>query len=312
MTPDFNFADPDRFHKQLARFNATRVAPGVPVVKWQQTLLTEFAHRLDEGEYLENLRAQVAFMIPKPDGDSANFVSWFQSLMQTGPGQHHPLFDWLAEHATLPQMRWFLTQEVSGEAGFEDLLAYTQVKLPAQAKLECARNYWDEMGHGKELAMHGQMLERMVRELDLQPSIDTTVWEALALSNTMLGLAMSRRYTYHALGALGVIELTAPGRVSKVSTGMRRLGMNNRMRAYFDLHATQDVTHAHAWIQEIIQPLVEADPTCAQYIAEGALMRLVCGQRCFERYSRELRIDQSEYNDASPQSVAREEMELHC
>ena len=311
MTPDFS-VDPHRFHQQLARFNVARVAPAMPTPQWQQALHSELAYRLAEGEYLESLREQVAPMLPKQDKESDYFVSWFESLAHIGPGQHHPLFDWLAHHATLSQMRWFLTQEAAGEAGFEDLIAYTQVKLPVQAKLECARNYWDEMGHGKELAMHGQMLERMVRELDLQPVIDTTVWEALALSNTMLGLAMTRRYTYHALGALGVIELTAPQRVSMVSTGMRRLGMNNRMRAYFDLHATQDVSHSRAWIQEIIRPLVEADPLCAQFIAEGALMRLVCGERCFERYSKELKVDQQAYPQAWHRPAAVQEMELHC
>ena len=105
---------------------------------------------------------------------------------------------------------------------------------------------------------------------------------------------MTRRYTYHAIGALGVIELTAPQRVRKVSQGMRRLGLNGRMRAYFDLHASLDIAHARSWIREIIQPLVSADPACTQFIAEGALMRLVCGERCFNRYSQELQINQSD------------------
>ena len=61
--------------------------------------------------------------------------------------------------------------------------------------------------------MHGQMLNHMVHALDLKPSLDTTVWQALALSNTMIGLATTRRYAYQSIGALGVIELTAPGRV---------------------------------------------------------------------------------------------------
>jgi len=221
-------------------------------------------------------------------GNADHFASWFESLARTGPGQHHPLFDWLAQEATLPQMRWFLTQEAAGEAGFEDLLACAQVKLPPQPKLECARNFWDEMGHGKRSAMHGQMLEHMVRELDLHPAIDTTVWESLALANTMVGLATTRRYAYHAIGALGVIDLTAPGRVKQVAAGMRRLGLSGRARAYFDLHAALDVSHSRAWIREVIRPLVEADPSCGQFIAEGALMRLVCGERCFARYTAEL------------------------
>ena len=289
-----NPADPDSFHQHLARFNLTRIAPSPPTPQWQDALRSELNLRLAEGCFLESLRAHVAPLLPDPCMESDRFIRWFESLAHIGPGQQHPLFDWLAQGATLSQMRWFLTQEAAGEAGFEDLIAYTQVKLPPQAKLECARNYWDEMGHGKQAAMHGHMLEDMVQELDLHPTIDTTVWESLALGNTMLGMATTRRYTYQSLGALGVIELTAPQRVSKISIGMRRLGMDKRVRAYFDLHAALDVAHARAWIREIIRPLVEADASCAPFIAEGALMRLVCGERCFNRYSQEFKLFQNQ------------------
>ena len=281
-------ADPNAFHQQLAYFNVCRVAVGMPTAQWQTALQNEYEHRLVEGYYLEAMRQSVAPLLPPHISTAGAFIAWFEALAINGPGQQHALFEWLAHSATLPQMRWFLTQEAAGEAGFDDLLAYTQVKLPTQAKLECARNFWDEMGHGKQSAMHGTMLDHMVETLDLQPRIATTVWQALALSNTMLGLATTRRYAYQSLGALGVIELTAPGRVRQVSMGMKRLGLDGRARAYFDLHAALDVSHARAWIREIIGPLIEADLTCAPYIAEGALMRLVCGQRCFDRYSSEL------------------------
>ena len=280
---------PDTLHRRLARFNAARLRPGIPSPRWKEELEQEHACRLLEGEYVEGLRTTVQAAASAACGNAAHFVAWFEWLAHTGPGQGHPLFDWLAQEATLPQMRWFLTQEAAGEAGFEDLLAYAQVKLPPQPKLECARNFWDEMGHGKQSAMHGQMLEQMVRELDLHPAVDTTVWESLALANTMVALATTRRYAFHAIGALGVIELTAPGRVKQVAAGMRRLGLGGRARAYFDLHAALDVSHSRAWNREVILPMVEADPACGQFIAEGALMRLTCGERCFERYGAELR-----------------------
>ena len=300
--------DPATFHRQLAHFNVARVAVGIPASEWRQALHTELSFRLLEGEYLEALRARVSPMVGECTSGTDRFVDWFESLADTGPGQHHGLFDWLAGDATLAQTRWFLTQEAAGEAGFDDLLACTQVKLPVQAKLECARNYWDELGHGKQCAMHGQLLEQMVRGLDLRPSIDTTVWESLALSNTMLGLAMTRRYAYQAIGALGVIELTAPERVRKVSTGMQRLGLDRHMRAYFDLHAALDVSHARAWMREIIRPLVDADPTCARFIGEGALMRLVCGERCFDRYELELRCEDA----GGSRPAGAEPMALRC
>lgn len=283
-------ADPDSFHRRLAHFNVVRMAVAKPTDQWQVSLADEYKLRTAEGHFLEALRMQVAAWLPPSFDTTPSFIDWFEQLAIDGSGQRHELFEGLAHRATLIQMRWFLTQEAAGEAGFDDLLAYTQVKLPAQAKLECARNFWDEMGHGKQSAMHGQMLDHMVDELGLQPRMDTTVWQALALSNTMIGLATTRRYTYQSLGALGVIELTAPGRAKKVSVGMKRLGLDGRMRAYFDLHAALDVSHAKAWIREIIRPLVDVDPGCARFIAEGALMRLVCGERCFDRYSSELQL----------------------
>ena len=216
------------------------------------------------------------------------FIQWFEALKVDGPGQGDPLFRWLAHDATLNQMRWFLRQEVAGEAGFDDLVALTQLRLPVRPKLELARNYWDEMGRGRELAMHGPMLERLSHALDLEPSMDGTVWESLALGNLLAGLAANRRYAYHALGALGAVELTAPGRAERVNEGMLRLGISKDARVYFALHATMDVKHSEAWNQEVLEPLVRDDPRTAVPLAEGALMRLAAGALCFSRYRREL------------------------
>jgi hypothetical protein len=188
----------------------------------------------------------------------------------------------------MEQMRWFLTQEVAGEAGFDDLAALTQIKLPQQAKLEIARNYWDEMGRGNPKGMHGPMLEVIADRLHLQPMLDTTVPESLALANTMAGLACNRRYAYHSVGALGVIEQTAPSRAILVAQGLKRLGVPAEDRHYFDLHAVLDVKHSEAWNAEAIHPLVAGNPAVAFAIAEGALMRLEAGAACFERYRNEL------------------------
>jgi hypothetical protein len=85
-----------------------------------------------------------------------------------------------------------------------------------------------------------------------------------------------------------VIELTAPGRSAAVAAGLKRLGINAKDRLYFDLHAVLDVKHSAAWNAEALAPAVAEDPRRAAAIAEGALMRLQCGARCFERYRREL------------------------
>lgn len=271
-------------HKRLARWNRARFSPGVPSAEWRAALAEEQALKLLEGEWLEDQRAFVSEQAAHAPREPNAFVAWFEDLHRIGPGQGDPLFPWLADEASLEDMRWFIAQEAAGEAGFDDLVAMTQVKLPAQAKLELARNYWDEMGRGNAKGMHGPMLETLACALDLSPRIETTLWESLALANTMAGLASNRRYAYHAVGALGVIELTAPGRASHVASGLKRLDVSAKARHYFDLHAVLDVRHSAAWNEEAIAPLVARDPACARFIAEGALMRLTCGARCFDAY----------------------------
>ena len=241
-----------------------------------------------QGSFLESLRAQVSDWASEAPSEAASFVSWFEELEQSGPGQHDPLFDWLEHEAELDQMRWYLRQEAAGEAGFDDLTAYAQVKLPVRIKLELARNYWDEMGRGNAKGMHGPMLHRLITRLQLEPTIEGTIAESLALANAMTAMATRRDYSWHALGALGVIELTAPGRSAAVARGLKRLGISAKDRLYFDLHAVLDLKHSAAWNAEALAPAVSEDPRRAAAIAEGALIRLTCGARCFERYRLEL------------------------
>jgi hypothetical protein len=132
------------------------------------------------------------------------------------------------------------------------------------------------------------MLDALVDILEVDPRIETTVWESLSLANAMTAMATNRRYAWQSVGALGVIELTAPGRSAMVAKGLRRIGLSERERRYFDLHAVLDVKHSEAWNEQALRPLIAEDPQRATAIAEGALIRLACGARCFERYRAEL------------------------
>ena len=275
-------------HRRLARYNQARLRPGLPADGWAEELCDELEMRVLEGRLVEDQRRALGPLLSQVPAEPVAFMDWFESLRETGPGQNDPLFDWLAKSADVSAMSWFITQEMAGEAGFDDLVALTQVRMPVRAKLELARNYWDEMGRGHEDGMHGLMLAQLGIALGLRPSIEATVWESLALANLMLALAANRRYAWQSVGALGVIEMTAPGRVARVNRGLRRLGVGAAGRRYFQLHAGLDVKHSIEWNREVIRPLVERDPALARPIAEGALLRLTAGARCFERYRREL------------------------
>ncbi|GAA4013757.1 hypothetical protein GCM10022280_10120 [Sphingomonas swuensis] len=277
----------DAFQRALSHWNRERLAPSLPGPGSAARIDRDVRMQRLELGFLEDLRAEVVEEAAEAPTDVAEFIAWFEGLEASGPGQHDRLFDWLEAEASVDDLKLYLTQEAAGEAGFDDLVAMTQVRLPAQAKMELARNYWDEMGRGNPKGMHGPMLDYVVEELELEPAIETTSWESLALANAMTGMATNRDYAWHSVGALGAIELTAPARSAAVSKSMRRLGFDARLRRYFDLHAVLDIKHSEEWNKEAITPLV-ADPVegpaRARAMAEGALMRLRCGKRCFERY----------------------------
>jgi hypothetical protein len=290
-------ASPPEIARRLASFNRRRFTPELD----GELEAASFARDSEECDLdrqeldfvHDELRAVEGHASEAPTDPDA-FVQWFEHLEAAGPGQHDPLFDWLETSATREAMTWFLAQEVAGEARFEDLVALTQVKMPTRAKLELARNYWDEMGQGQASAMHGPMLSRLADELRVASRLEDVVWESLALSNLMIGMAVHRRHAYRSIGALGVIELTAPGRARKVNNGLKRLGLGGEARRYYALHSTLDVKHSEAWNREILRPLVAADPRIARPIAEGALARLTAGARCFDRYRRTLKLGRDE------------------
>jgi hypothetical protein len=278
------------FQIGLTAYNSTRFQPRLPEEAVPDEMVIENRVACAEIDFIEAQRKTIAPLVADVPSDTNGFIDWFEALKQTGPGQGDPLFPWLATQADAEQMKWFLLQEVAGEAGFDDLLAMTQVKMPVQAKLEMARNFWDEMGRGREKAMHGPMLERLANYFELAPTPDKVVAESLALGNTMIALARHRRYAFHSAGALGVIEMTAPTRAGYVDQGLRRLNIPPKKRHYFALHAVLDVRHSEEWNREVLRPLVAEDPRRARAIAEGAVMRLWHGARSFDRYRQEFNL----------------------
>lgn len=275
---------PGELHQALVELTKARVTPGSSGLPRAARLDRERELALLEERFLEEERRAVAPTAAEAPHEARAFVRWFDALLVEGPGQDDPLFAWLERHASWGAMRWFLRQEVAGEAGFDDLVALTQLRMPNRVKLEMARNYWDEMGRGRESAMHSRLLDHLAASLAYEGEGPAVVWQAVALGNLMAGLALDRRYAFHSVGALGAVELSAPDRSAAVNRGLARLGVRGHERQYYALHATLDRKHYRAWRDEVLSPLVEEDPTRARPLAEGALMRLSAGARCFERY----------------------------
>ncbi len=278
-----------QFHHLLASLNRKRLSIDLKMTSETEAALNFLCGYLEE-HWLQHERARIAPKMKEVPVEQAAFIDWFESLQQNGYGQGHPLFLYLSERASREEFHYFLKQETSTEAGFDDLIALTQVKTPPFVKMELAHNFWDEMGEGELEGVHSHQLTRLIESFHLswQTHYEDVHWEPLALSNMMIAVATKRSRFYQSIGALGAIELTAPGRCQKVMEGLKRIGLSSTEYHYYTLHSVLDVSHWEGWKENVLTPLLAENPESILPIAEGALLRLFAGERCYRVYSQHL------------------------
>src|SRR3569833_3293412 len=100
-----------------------------------------------------------------------------------------------------------------------------------------ARYFWDEMGRGDVKGMHGPMLDQLAAHFAIQPEVETTVPQSLALGNMMLALATNRAYAFLSVGALGKNKKTTPKHTTQKNKNLDRRGVPKKQSHYFALHA---------------------------------------------------------------------------
>jgi Iron-containing redox enzyme len=280
----------NEFHKLLAIMNQKKFCLKKPLNPTHELSLDILRTHLDTA-WLTAQKSRIEDALLTLPQEPEAYINWLESLLDSGYGQNHRLFDYLENDASRADFKFFMTQELATEAGFDDLVAMTQVQAPHQVKLELARNYWDELGNGTFEKMHSVQLSWVADALNIktpEAHYQGIFWQPLALSNMMLAYASRRSYFYQSIGALGAIELTAPSRCLKVTKGLKRLGFTNCQYRYYALHSVLDVKHWQGWRDEILRPLIQNNPEAYLPIAEGFLMRLLAGSDCFDVYAQHL------------------------
>jgi len=291
----------NEFHKLLATINQDKFCLQKPLNADQELHLDILRTQLDKS-WLTSQKTRIQECLATAPENSEAFIAWLESLLNSGYGQNHSLFDYLESNASRADFEFFMTQELATEAGFDDLVAMTQVQAPHQVKLELARNYWDELGNGTLEKMHSVQLGWVAEALNIQSPeghYQGIHWQPLALSNMMLAYASRRSYFYQSIGALGAIELTAPSRCEKVTKGLKRLGLTNCQYRYYALHAVLDIKHWQGWRDDVLRPLLGENPKAYLAIAEGFLMRLLAGNDCFNVYANKICHNNQSKNNSS-------------
>ena len=193
-----------------------------------------------------------------------------------------PVYEWLAEEATLEELREYLAVEGGPDGGFDDLVAACQIGIAGPAKVELAQNYWDEMGNGRLDRVHTELHRKLSRALDLRvvPRTDLPV-EALERAALGSVLATNRWLQPEMIGALGLIELQAGPRCRKVVRALERLGCGWDALDFYAEHAEADPRHGKDWVDKAVTPF-DHDPRWASGIVRGARWRSIVNAGFFD------------------------------
>jgi hypothetical protein len=201
-------------------------------------------------------------------------------------GRVPAVYDWLATCCSLRQLVQFIELEGGPDGGFDDLVAICQIGLDGDAKLELARNYWDEMGRGHAAQVHTELHRRLKAALGLR-ILSRREQPLEALERAALGslLATNRPLQLEMLGALGLIELQAGPRCRRISAGLRRVSAPLDSLPFYDEHTAADPIHGKHWLERVIAPLGVRRGASAK-IVDGARWRSTLDARFLERAAR--------------------------
>lgn len=214
--------------------------------------------------------------------ESHKYTEWLLEIIHNHPAYKHPLYeDYLNNHATLDDLRYFLVQETTIDTRFDDFLALIQLGTDGGIKLEIASNYWDEMGNGDESRMHTVMFSRTMANVGIDPTgySDDLTPEALICGNLSLMLSLRRKHFYKAIGYFAATEYMTPRRFKNVLTAWQRNGLKLSDAEYHKEHIRIDAIHANDWFKNVLSPVIEKNPDTAFEITRGVLYRLNTSKR---------------------------------
>jgi len=192
-------------------------------------------------------------------------------------------YRWLAREASWPELVQFLAVEGGPDGGVDDLIAVGQVGLAGSAKLELARNFWDEMGRGEAGGVHTELHADMARAVGM-PRIPREELPLVALERVALGglLGTNRWLQPELLGAVGLLELQAGPRCRLVLQGFDRLGAPAAAYPFYAEHAEVDPRHGKDWLELAIAPLCAEHPSCTPRVLRGAWWRSHTNRALFD------------------------------
>ncbi|MBI6943878.1 iron-containing redox enzyme family protein [Pseudomonas putida] len=186
--------------------------------------------------------------------------------------------DFMRHRANAEQVAYYICMEELVDGSFDDLMAVAQLGMPIRCKMVAGENYWDEMGNGDFTAVHTTMFRTSssyMRDLleKAGVSVEVPPLECLMNGNILLMWAVRREFNMRLIGAMGLVEGSAPVRFGATTAAMERLGLPKDVIAYHKAHISIDTRHSAAWYETVLQHYAAGGEDVVRELSLGVMIR---------------------------------------
>jgi hypothetical protein len=212
-----------------------------------------------------------------PPRDADAFRAWLRDLaLEREVVPPSGMGPYLRDEITLEQLKEIVAQRSLFFLKEPDPWAMVIPSLHGEAKAGLLDLLLDEYGWGRYDHMHSTVYEVLLRRLGLETEYDAyydrTAWQFLAGLNYQGLLARHRRLCRRMYGYIYLVEADSPRSMQNYLAAWRRLGIDDPdVLKFYDLHVTADEGHQEVALDEVIGPVVRAEPAAAPEIARGVL-----------------------------------------
>ena len=264
-------------HRALHHLAAQSRWSPVDAPRFNEHDLTLAAVRLELERAFEASLAAYALPDDMPAEPEA-FGSWLEDLaLRRDVGlPASGMAGFYRERATLEQMKEVVAQRSLFFLSEPDPWAMVIPTLRGEAKAGLLDVLLDEYGWGRLDHMHSTVYEELMGALELDTTFDAyadrAAWQYLASLNYQWMAARHRRLCRRMYGYIYLVEADSPDSMREYLAAWQRLGIDDeRVTKFYDLHVTADEGHAQVALEEMVLPVVRAEPQAAPEIARGVL-----------------------------------------
>ncbi|RBY94892.1 iron-containing redox enzyme family protein [Blastococcus sp. TBT05-19] len=188
------------------------------------------------------------------------------------------LSSFMAKRGSAEQWREYLTLRSVYHLKEADPHTFAIPRLSGRTKAAMVEIQADEYGGGSAARMHSELFAGLMRDLDLDADYGA-LWDeapaaAFASVNTMSLFGLHRRWRGAALGHLTAVEMTSSEPSRRYSSGLRRLGYDERTTVFYDEHVEADAVHEQIASVDMCGSLVAGEPELTADVLFGAAASL--------------------------------------